>query len=187
MKKKTFRNILGAILICTMLLAATIAALGSGAYFKDSETIENNYITIGTLDLDKANSISMSIIDLFPGGFKDHTISLENTGTLPIKYRMIASPTIDCSQSMLELVKVKVEVDNGSGSFTTVLNTTSLDTLLNYNEIRTVLQPGATHKHSLKFTFSIDANVEDIDRQLQGQLLEFDLLFEATQTNNPGW
>lgn len=73
---------------------ASLAALSSGAWFTDTDQISGNVFSTGTIDLDATpNSAAISLSNMAPGDVVVAPITVNNTGSVAMKYTMSGSAT----------------------------------------------------------------------------------------------
>ncbi|MGB6881750.1 MAG: TasA family protein [Microgenomates group bacterium] len=100
MSKKRLGIVIAVLLIGVM----AFGVIGSGAWFTDAETAENNLFTAGTLDLkvdglDDPNVIHIAIDDMKPGDTENQYWTLKNVGSI-------------CGQPSIEFSNI-VDYENG--------------------------------------------------------------------------
>jgi predicted ribosomally synthesized peptide with SipW-like signal peptide len=181
-----------------VLIAGALAygAVGSGAWFTDSDTVPVS-ATAATIDVEAIgpNSTSITVSNLLPGeSSTPYQIHVYNTGnsTVPIKYRIRSSdPEVAALFNALNAevrhgncVGTALGHDNSKGivysGALNVLEVTSPDDSI--TAPTGALPVNTTHCYSI--TFSLDSSAGN---SLQGATATFDLVIDATQLSNPGW
>lgn len=78
-----------AVSILTIMAVASIAVGGTAAYFSAQETSAANTFTAGTLGLSVGQAVySVDMTNMKPGDVKTVTLTIANTGTLPLNYKI---------------------------------------------------------------------------------------------------
>jgi predicted ribosomally synthesized peptide with SipW-like signal peptide len=191
------------ILISLVTVAVvSIAAVGATrAYFSSTVTSSGNTFSAGTLVLGHIPQTAIvSYNNIYPGwNYHDEShwgydyisdVVVQNNGSLPLKYRVIASTTTPISDYVFDNVLAGVYVDGIAGTSNHVeLYKGTLRGLLNYITVDANFD---TSPHTgwwgngerVFFEFAVPPTVGN---EFQGQSLNFNLTFDATQTNNPAW
>lgn len=191
--------------LTVIVVAASAAIAGTLAYFTSESEITNNTIATGTLELTTSPTSSLiSYGNIYPGwhyqdeghwgsyidGDPEADIRVTNTGSLPLKYRVKANLTgDDNSDELLETLLVKLSVNKGTGGGWETVYSGNLKGLLDYQVVDTNFD---TTGHSDWYGEGQLIRVNSALRptagnDIQNKAVNFDLVFEATQTNNPGW
>lgn len=76
-----------------MVLGVTIG-IGTGAWFTDSKTSNENVFKTGTLKLGEPGTITsgMTLNNIYPGWTESKTVTIDNMGSLNLKYKMYVNP-----------------------------------------------------------------------------------------------
>ena len=186
--------------ILSLGVVAVVAIGATRAYFTDTETLGENSISTGRVDVDIRGSYASGIIipvdttqyfegGMFPGreyGVFDIHVYNQGWGmsTTPVKYSWRAEWT-DGSSYLYDKIQVKVREGNCDWNPLTAGNT-----LLDYKYIRNMgrvesLSPlGANITRCTWFWFKLPTNA---DNSYQGLNTQFNLILDATQYDNPGW
>ena len=72
-----------------VLLVAALAGIATYTWFTDSAAVSGNTFTAGTLNIDITNqtpTMPFEFTNLAPGDTVTGTITVKNTGTLPLQY-----------------------------------------------------------------------------------------------------
>jgi hypothetical protein len=201
-RKKIVGIITGCVMMLTLVSVSLAAAMGSGAYFQDTATHGENYITVGTLDLTtNPSSGVIAVGNIAPGwNYQDsshwgytprYDVRVKNTGTLPLKYRMKAEVTGDGTtfdDALLESMLASVHVEDGKGGIVTIFKG-HLKDLFNWHTIYTNFETSGHESwygkgQNIRIGLAVPHSVGN---EIMGQSIQFNLLFEATQTTNPAW
>ena len=134
-KPNSRRRALVAPIALVVAAAASLAALSSGAWFTDTESVPNNTFSTGTVDLraDPANS-AMYIDHMAPGDKVVAPLSLYNDGSVALEWLVTASATGDLAPALQTTIKTGVTscdeagfdadgVDLGSADTTVITDT----------------------------------------------------------------
>jgi predicted ribosomally synthesized peptide with SipW-like signal peptide len=92
MDKKKIISLLAA---GVMMVGITVS-LGTGAWFTDNKTSKVNVFNAGTLKLGEPGTITsgMPLGNIYPGWTESKTVTIDNKGSLPLKYKMSVTPLI---------------------------------------------------------------------------------------------
>ena len=114
------KKILG--LTIASLLIIALCAVGTWAYFMDTETSTGNSLSAGTLDLSWTNQegvpLPFNVDAMAPGDTTEARISVNNTGNLQLRYAMTTdvisgTPMANQLQCRLYDYQTSVELYNG--------------------------------------------------------------------------
>jgi len=182
-------------LLCLGLLGG-LGATSSLAYWTDDVTISGATFTAGTLDLEVDNAdpftglTVLSMSDMVPGNTSAQVITIENSGTVPLKYTMAGGLTgtgasAYSSAGALQLTVVLNGTKSGSGSTSTCTGGTTLLTPTALTDTTTTslvarrpsspLAPAATESLCVQVTFASVA-----PSSLQGASVDVVLTTTAT-------
>jgi len=179
----------------TIAVVAAIAVGATGAYFDSNVPVNGNDISTGTLTLalDPAtpgNGAPVIIANMQPGDGEanelHHRWNLVNDGTLNLKYRIRAiNTTAAGNDDLYSELRFKLgEYSSGpSKNLGTSLTLADLEAgiLIDGNVIPTALDT------RVRTVFVRPYLPSSVGNTVQGQTVSFDIIFEATQTNNPAW
>lgn len=190
----------------SLLLILSVGAVAIGAtqaYFTDTQTVTNNIMTAGKVDIDLRGAANHRIVldttqsfrgGLVPGSYDPtlFNLSVYNKGwgssTIPVKYRM-SSQFVSESKTgywdhLLVIVRHSYAGRPDPASWPVVyegllkdLNVNSID-----NFIADFLEPNITHE--FYFQYGLDSPAGNI---YQGANAQFNIVVDATQSTNPGW
>lgn len=73
--------------------AATMALSFSGAFFTDQDTVDATQIATGTLSMSAPATVDFSLTNMAPGDEANKAISLNNGGSLELRYDMATAAT----------------------------------------------------------------------------------------------
>lgn len=177
---------LGLLLAALLTLTMTLGVVTSGAWFTDSDAVAVT-ATSGEIDIE-ANPVSFSVDNLLPGVWSPRQeITIYNTAnsTTAVKYRLtdaFGSQTIGGFYDQI-YVRVISKFCGGADA------STPYEGLLKDLEVTsaTSVSPSGlginiTHCYDVQFALSTSAG-----NGYQDQGATFDLVFDATQPENPGW
>jgi len=179
----------------SMLVIVAVAAVGvgaTGAYFTDQEVVAGNTFTAGQIDIEirGAGSAPQIVTGMAPGVWTSPVeydiYNLANS--LPVKYMFDATKASETEPGMYDLMNVTVRHTFAGtpspASWPIVyqgplsgMDINSID-----DAIADTLGTNITHVYYLQY--QLDASAGD---EYQGDSVEFDLTFDATQPGNPGW
>lgn len=120
-KSRSFR-ILAFALFLSLVIIGTVGAVGTGAWFSDTETSNGNVFTAGSLDLvtDSQGSVPFVISDVVPSDNGTGTITVTNVeGSIPGVLSMHWTKTIDDENDMIEPETARYPRPDGSPGLTT--------------------------------------------------------------------
>jgi len=186
-------------------LVALMVGSGFAAWFTDQETVQNDFAA-GLLNIDLtgdgSTGVTMALPDTTAGGTGQqggmapgvtegpYYINVfnkpNNASTLPVKYRFRGQKT-GGSMAFFDKLWVKVQHGNcveGGISNKYVVYEGWLKNLYfdSSQAISAQLDPNISHCYEFLFTLHKSA-----ENDLQGKAVEFELVVDATQTDNPGW
>ncbi len=182
--------------ILTLGVVSAVAVGATRAYFTDTEEVLGNTIQTGRLNLDLNGEASstFSLTDLVPGSDYTTPMKLEvyNTSlsTMPVKYRFYDRFVSQSVGGLYDKVNVIVRHTNAGTAnpeawpvvFTGKLKDLYVDSTSTAGIISSSLGVNITHVFYLQF--QLDASAGNV---FQGANTVFDLVADATQTNNTGW
>lgn len=186
-------KIVKSLIVIVAVLA--IAAGATGAYFTDHADILGNQISSGTLklNLDPAtpnNATPIILANMKPGDGIANELhyrwNLRNDGTLNLKYRIrVINNTAAGNDELYNELRFKLgEYSSGPNKdLGTNLKLSDLEAgiLIDNNVIPTAQDT------RFRTVFLRPYLPTTVGNGVQEETLDFDILFEATQTNNPGW
>ncbi len=203
MKKRTLRIVLVAVLAMMTMVTTALAASGSGAYFDDSDEIPNNSILVGTLDIStNPTSGVIQFSNLYPGwGYQDaghwgyldggrKDIRIKNEGTLAVKYRMKAVAVGgNYNDELLDAMLCSVNLETGTSAGIKNVFKGKLKDLFDWHVIETNF---GTSGHSSWYGEGQNIRIgmaipPSVGNEIEGQNIEFKLVLEATQVQNPAF
>lgn len=177
---------LGLLLAALLTATMTLGIVTSGAWFTDSDAVAVT-ATSGAIDIE-ANPVSFSVDDILPGVWSDREeITIYNTAnsTTPVKYRLTDDKTSESTSGFYNRIWIRVtskfcggadhqQVYEGQLRDLEITNATSVSP--------SGLGINITHCYDVQFKL-----VDDAGNEWQNQSAAFDLVFDATQPENPGW
>lgn len=185
-----------------MLIAGVMAmgAIGSGAWFTDQEVVSPNTITAGKLDIkinaEGGSTLPITLSDLEPGAWAD-PISLgvynQNTplSTMAVKYRFYDAGGSGSVAGFYGKINVRAAhtfagtPGNWCESPSLVKYEGPLKDLLVESPTDAISPSLAVNNtHVWQLCFQVDSSAGNT---FQGASATFDLVFDATQVDNPGW
>lgn len=89
----TRRRLAAAVLGVASVAAVTVGA--TSALFTDSDSIANNIVTVGSINLvaDQAAVGAFNVPAMMPGDSAYKAFTMANTGTMPLRYSMLSTKT----------------------------------------------------------------------------------------------
>ncbi len=190
------------VLISVMAIALVAALVGAGAfaYFTDTETSSANAFQAGRVALELNQLAPFNIGNIYPGWSDSTTVTLTNTGTLPVKFMgtcdVISDPNglADMLDVVVRCTAIKDEDENTpsgiypppydlpySGSLAD-LETAGFGAWDSTSMGDVQFGPGWTYELEITITFNVSA-----DNEYQGTSCSGTVAFTATTWNNPGW
>ncbi len=177
---------------------ASLAASATNAYFTSNPTVLGNSVTAGTLTFNLApnsetpgNSSPVTISGMKPGdGLANenafyHRWNLKNEGNLNLKYRVRIVVDPAQKNAFYNALKVKAG-EYSSGPNKDLGSNLTLDQLEAGILVDSDVMPTAsdTRVRTVFLRFYLPTTVGN---EVQGLSTSFNVVFDATQTNNPGW
>jgi predicted ribosomally synthesized peptide with SipW-like signal peptide len=167
-------------------------AVGSGAWFTDSESVPVS-ATAGTLDIDVRGPAAegIDIEGIVPGeSTGPYALEIFNQGDTAVKYRITAAET--GGTGLIDHLRVRVSTGNCVGGPTghDGFPGQVADVAVTDLEVTSLLSIGgaaglpAGITHCWSFVFYLD---DSVGNEAQGLDSTFDLVVDATQVDNPGW
>jgi spore coat-associated protein N len=170
-------------IVLSFVLAGMLAfgvGMGTFAYFTSTATSTGNVFATGTIDFGDLFEGEVTAFigaeNWAPGGEVEESLTVNNTGTLPFKYRVTAE--LDSGdEDLYDLLGVRI-TRNGeeiyNGDFVGLTNLVLSDD--------DGLAPGESD--TLLFTVTFPSSAGD---EYQGKSICIKFTFEATQMSNPDW
>ncbi len=175
-------------------LVAVLAIGATGAYFTDQETVAGNTFTAGQVDIDirGACSTPQNFTNMAPGVWTApcHYEIYNLANSLPVKYRFYNSKVSESVAGYYNKLNVIVRHTHAGtanpGSWPIVyqgqLKNLLVDSTTTSGIISTSLGTNITHVYYMEF--QLDPSTGNA---YQAATATADFIFDATQTNNPGW
>ncbi len=178
-------------------LVAALAVGATGAYFTDQETVAGNTFTAGKVDIDIRGACSspQTFSNMAPGVWTapcEYQIYNQNTpvSTLAVKYRFYDSKVSESVVNYYNKINVIVRHTHAGtpnpGSWPIVyqgqLKNLMVDSTSTSGIISTSLGVNNTHVYYMEFQLHSSTG-----NAYQSATATADFVFDATQTNNPGW
>lgn len=189
------KKLLGALFVLVAAGVLAFGVIGSGAWFTDQAT---SPVTASTgqivLDLNGDANAAMTLTNVVPGVYGNlKTVKVYNTAgsTVPVKYRFLAQKT-GGSSGVWNQVWVKVrhgncvnvppdDHNNSKGAvYEGLLKSIDVNSIA--HAISASLGINDTHCYTFEFKLADTAG-----NTLQNQSVNFDVIADATQVENPGW
>jgi hypothetical protein len=177
---------LGLLLAALLTATMTFGVVTSGAWFTDSDSVAVT-ATSGEIDI-QANPVSFSVDNLLPGVWSPREeITIYNTAnsTVAVKYRLTDLFGTQSVGGFYDQIQVRV-IHKFCGG---IDHSTVYEGALNALEVTsaTSISPAGlgvniTHCYIVQFALPTTAG-----NAFQDQDATFDLVFDATQPENPGW
>lgn len=168
MKKKAIIS-----LVLISLMAFGIGA-GSFAWFTSQATSTDNVFTAGTLEIEGPGTITsemLNVSNIYPSWQESKAVKIKNIGSLDFKCRMSVKP-LTGNKLYDGPTPLQVSVNGGAYKDIDELGYVGLGQL------------GAGKEGSCTIVFRLP---EAADNEYQGASATFEFVFDATQTENPGW
>ncbi len=175
MNRKLLTGILAIALICAC------AGVGTMAYFTSRVESGDNVFTTGTLVIDSPGALTaeMDVDNIYPGWFEDKDITVKNSGTIPLKYRISVQPL---TGNIFYDGKKPLQI----GIVKPTDPPTKLPKLGRIDWMKPVeigtIPAGGSSTFNITFYLPKEAN-----NDYQGKSATFTFVFDATQTANQGW
>jgi hypothetical protein len=185
-------KLLGLLLATSLVATMAFGVVGSGAWFTDQATVPVS-ATTGEIafDVNGADSAGITLTDLMPGVWTgQYEVNAYNTAlsTDEVKYRIREGNEAQSLAGLYNLLQVRVQhtfcgtvspatwpvVEEGP------LNGFSVNSI--DDAIVDYLGVNITHCYLFSFRLAPSAG-----NTFQNQSATFDLIFDATQPENPGW
>lgn len=182
------KKVLVALAAVSIVAVLSGGAIGSGAWFTDQDSVETNEVLLGALN-PMITGAPFYVENAEPGvaaGTQELRFVNSNleypTPTIAVKYRITAE-YMSGDPQLYDQIGVRAQWHNGSswqtaydGPLSTMdINPTNWGPTAN-------LPVGATHLW--RFTYT---PASTLDNLFQGHAAVFRLVFNSTQTANPGW
>jgi hypothetical protein len=186
---------LGALFALLLTGVLTVGLIGSAAWFTEQDTIPVTGTT-GEIDFrtDGPYTAGITLSNMLPGVWSSlYSIDVFNTSasTTPVKYRITDAFTSQSIGGLYSLMNVQVHhyfcgtTDPAPADWPIVYGPGLLQDL-DLNSIDNAISDtlGINHSHCYFFEFQLD---DSAGNPFQDQTVAFDLIFDATQPQNPGW
>lgn len=188
-------------LLAVLAFAAAAFIVASLAVFSDSETVDNNDFTTGTIDLTtNPTTAAFTVAPMAPGDIEFSTITVGNNGTLDLRYSL-RSETASGSQPLADALVLAVSVvPAGVDCNNTDWNTVGTE-IVGSSGVLSLATPGrqvfgtasttdGTGDRTVAVSGSeilcvrVELPLATSDPTLEGATVEADFIFEAEQTAN---
>ena len=180
--------------VATIAAVAVLAVGATGAYFTDQEIVAGNTFTAGQVDIDirGACSTPQSFTNMAPGVWTapcEYQI-YNQAHSLPVKYRVSDNKVSESVAGYYNKINVRVlhshAVTGMPAGWPTIwqgqLKNLMVDSTTTPGVISPTLGTNITHVYFLQF--QLDPSTGNA---YQGATATADLVFDATQIDNPGW
>ena len=109
------KKLLASLLVVSVL--ASLAVLGSFAVFTDSETVDSNTFSTGSVDISTSPTTALvTFSDMAPGDQVTNPITVTNDGSLELRYAVTSTTTEDVLAAQLDLtIKTGVTTCTNAG------------------------------------------------------------------------
>ncbi len=184
-KRALISSLLALLICCTMLVGTTFA------WFTDSETISDNKIVAGTLDLKLGTTTLLSANYLWEPGFSAPIeFTLSNAGSLYLKYRLAFDnlsygETEDAEEANTEFANIESNItevldviDANGKTLGTVAELFEKGGFGDETTVTGVLPPKNMETKTINFTIKMQ---ESAGNEYQGDWCKFDIVAIATQ------
>jgi hypothetical protein len=175
--------------VVVLLLTMVAGAIGTGAWFTDQDVLGPNALSAGTVN-PEVKGVTINLTNAEPNKwYGPYSVTFANnsaTSTLAVKYRISSRQSGPESIPVLYgKINVIAERKEGPGNNWVRHYSGPLDRLL--------IDPGMAPamgnvpsgaEQEWRFGFQLDPSTGNV---YQGARVGFDLVFDSTQTINPGW
>jgi len=175
-----------AFVICLALILC-FGAIGTGAWFTDQDKLVSNSIQAGTVN-PEVRGVAFTVTNAKPGvwdgpstpiTFFNHT----NNSTLSVKYRIYDEPVSESVGGFYDKINIKVERKEGS-SWVQYYSGPLKDLYIDPSICSAMASVPSGNSHDWQISLMVDASANN---SYQGATATFNLIFDSTQDNNPGW
>lgn len=172
------------IFVIILSIIIVSGATGASSWFFDQDTSEGNTINAGTVD-PEIQGTPFTISNAKPGIWSDpsETITFFNNSTLTIKYRISAERISESVGGFYDLINMKVERKEGN-SWNEYYNGKVKGLSIGSGECGAMSSVTSGNSHEWRVYLQVD---ESAGNSYQEANCSFNLVFESTQDNNPGW
>lgn len=184
------KKILSSLLIITTVIVLAVGA--TGAYFTDQESVLGNSFTAGQVDIDirGAGASPQTFTGMAPGVWTSPVeYQIYNLAhSLPVKYKFAATKVSQTEPGMYGKLNVRVRhthagtLNPGSWPIVYTGSLSGMNIQSPIHAISGTLGTNITHVYYMEF--QLDSSAGNV---YQGDTVVFDLIFDATQSDNPGW
>ena len=176
----------------SLLMSAVLLTGTTFAWFTDSVTNENNHVEAGTLELTlnggDSNPLFENDVVWEPGHSEQAVVTLENTGSLWLKYTMSFSNVKTTGRANLAEVLDVYKVDDSSATPEDLIPENKLDTMANlmkqgsFETENGVLAPKGSTEGNTSETFTLVIKMQETaDNKYQNASVNFAIDVRATQ------
>lgn len=163
-------------LIISLMLIGILAfgaGLGTFAYFTSTATSSDNVFETGTLVIDNPGTLTtdLEVDNIYPTWTTSKTVTVHNSGSLVFKYRMSVTPL---TGNILYDGATPLQVSVNGDTWTNIDD-------LGYVELGQIAA-GTEGTFTIGFKLPAEAN-----NDYQDATADFDIVFDATQVENPGY
>jgi predicted ribosomally synthesized peptide with SipW-like signal peptide len=157
-----------------VVAAAALTGAGTYSFFTDTETVDGQSVSTGTLTLQAGTapgSVPIALDNLAPGDpARTTTITLQNTGSLPGRLLLDVIRTDDSDSALADKLRVKVATPRGERPLAQIRGGTLNGNVAQDPADFGVLQPGATR------TVVVEVSLPGIvGNEVQGQSVAFEI------------
>lgn len=171
---------------------SAIASGATGAYFTDSETVASNSIQSGTFALNFDSSVAVTpinILNMKPGDGMDNSLHyrwiLKNDGSIDMKYRIKAVVNSGSGNALYNQIRFKLGEYSSEGN-KDLGSSITLAQLESGIVIDDSVIPTASDTQSRR-PFLRPYLPTTAGNEVQGLNVNFNIQFEAIQTNDSAW
>jgi predicted ribosomally synthesized peptide with SipW-like signal peptide len=172
-------------------------ASGSAAWFTDQESIVNNTVTAGEVDISintEGSTHPFTVGNLMPGEWTgNYNLGVYNSGsTVPVKYRITSDFVWDSAGGFYNLINVRAAhtfagtPGNWCATGSGLIKYEGPLYLLDVNSIDDAISDtlGLNITHVWQLCFGLDSTTTN---NYQDASATFNIVVDATQATNPGW
>ncbi len=173
--------------VAAMILVMAFGAVGANAWFTDQDKSTDNFIQAGTVNPEVRGAsftVSNAAPDIWYGPsdpitFFNHT----HNSTLPVKYKISSEFVSQSVGGFYDKVSIRVERREGS-SWVEYYNGALNSVIIGPSKCGAMANVPSGNSHEWRIWLQVNKSAGN---GFQGATTTFNLVFDSTQENNPGW